>query len=236
MRLYRLRSRIWITPVFLMAAGLCFASVEDTVRVEGVLFDPQNSQESFAVINGALFKEGSEYENFKIEKILSDKVRILDTETGEEHDLAVLGNLVPVPEPSPAETDEETPEGTNPFAAFFDSIHEWILTVTRVNEIALIADLKNIHVAGTACFLQNNDTSQLTLQQLVNRKMLSRDFEDGIKAGYRFRMEAIGHGIRIYADPEDPKSKRRHFMIDDDGTLYVEKDKPATPESTLYNP
>ena len=53
--------------------------------------------------------------------------------------------------------------------------------------------------------------------------------------GYRYRIHNVAAGVRVSADPVEPDSIRKHFLMDEHSYVYAEEKKPATPLSPRFD-
>ena len=96
-----------------------------------------------------------------------------------------------------------------------------------------MADLRQIFVASASMFA-DQEQAPSSLNQLIESGAISKEFADGKNGKYKFRIQPAGHELEAYADPIDPDAGLKHFMIDKEGTIRFEPDKPATASSKAY--
>ena len=227
-----------VLSLFLFSFGLSAFSADDDLWLEGTSYEPNNPKASVAVINGAFLKVGDKFQNYQVVEIASNWVRVSNIETGKEKELYVRGAAPPPSAEISAKggssggTAETKGAQTAPPSVSFNPF----AFIQMANEVAVIADLKQIHMAGSAFFAEYELSEEVTVEKLVEREMISPIYKGGVKGGYKFSVKAGRRGIIANADPVDEGSKLKHFCIDDYGILHEEVGKPATPQSPAHEP
>lgn len=101
-------------------------------------------------------------------------------------------------------------------------------TMRAAGDLAVVAELRNLHMAQTQFFQKNNRFG--TLEELSGF-VADPALRAGRKHGYIFTlMKADENGYAFRADPEDDKKLNyRHFYVDQTGTVRANHTKQAGP-------
>lgn len=223
-----------IQMVSLMGLVLCsftpstFAGAMDELTVEGVVYEAKDESKSIAVINGEFLKEGDSYKDYQIIKIKQNAVSVLDKKSGDKVDLRITGAR---PKEEAAEKSSDAAEGPEKSSGF-----GWnpFGVLARAHEVGIIASLKQVHIAALAYYHSHEPVEEVTLEQLIKEDLISEAYGEDYK-GYRFSIDSSHDDIEAHADPVNPNPNANHFIIDKHGMVRVEKGKPATRKSQLYN-
>lgn len=109
--------------------------------------------------------------------------------------------------------------------------------IQMANEVSVIADLRQVHVAASVYFAEYEGIGEtITVEKLSELGLLSPLYSKGVKGQYRFTIEVKPRGVGVHADPIDASSKLKHFYVDEYGDLYEDIGKPATNESNVRGP
>lgn len=73
-----------------------FAASQEDLKIEGIVYDGQNGENSYAVVDGNFLKKGDSYEGYKIVSVGSTSVQTVDEKSGKERQFHITGG-----EPSP---------------------------------------------------------------------------------------------------------------------------------------
>lgn len=246
---------------FLIQTVPAFAAPDDELHVEGISYEAQNEATSIAVINGEFFKEGDMTGHYKIMKIGSDFVRVIDQQSNAQADLSITGSApkveaseeVPAALPVPTQTPEsvksfapaakQSPETTaKPAATNPLSMLNPLNMINMANEVAVFAALKQIHMTAMAYQAQEGEVmlmdqktpESLTIQKLIDRDMISNIYANEYK-GYRFSIKSKYDNIQVFADPAVDGADKKHYLVDRHGVMRVEKGKQATDQSPPQN-
>lgn len=269
-----MNAKLILSVLLILQSCQVFASSYEDLRVEGIMYDDTNQDNSVAVVDGNFLKKGDSYGGFKILSVEQNALRLVDTQTGKESRMEVKGTGLPAILPdlkslfsgselktagsdsqksdsdplsriknfldkithggkaSPGQSSMESsrkgarPEQiANPLLKFFGLF--W--------ELRAIFDVRTVYLATSAYYLKTGAHAQ-SLQDLISGKFLSKTFEDSLNGQYRFQMLASSDHIEVHADPIESELGFKHFYIDDDGTIRVEKGKPASDESPAVTP
>lgn len=216
----------------------------DDLRIEGIAHDPHHSAGSLVVVNGTFLKEGDVYQNYKILKINPNSVHVQNAQDGTEKDLYITGGRPSSAEPDEtgtSETDavpstpESVPSQTGVEKILSEAVTNPLAVIGLAREVSVIADLKQIHMAGSAFFAEYEMSEEISLKKLTERGMISRAFEGGVKGGYRFSVKTVGGGVVASADPVNDSPTAKHFYVDEHGVLFeavgglaTDKSRPRT--------
>ena len=214
----------------------------EDLKLEGIMYEAKDPEQSVVMLNGAFLKSGDTFQGYKILEIKPDSVKVSHSETGEIRELSTVGDKLDpasgsvakeatsVPQAVPKEKKSTLGGGMlSPFSA-----------LVRAKEAVLLADLRRLHVAAAIYYSEYGDMpvsgkpEPITLAKLIERGLVSRAYESGVKGGYKFDLKPDQGGIGVSADPVNSNEKARHFYIDGHGELFVEEGKLATDRSPLY--
>lgn len=102
-------------------------------------------------------------------------------------------------------------------------------------EITAIVELRNLYVAASAYYLMKGGHAREP-SDLVAAKLVSKEFEDGVKGKYRFSIKSSGGRVELRANPLEEDSGLKYYYIDEDGTIRVASKGPANAESPAITP
>ncbi len=267
--------KTWLLFFFILQPALLLASSSEDLKVEGILYDDGNKDNSVAMVNGNFLKKGDTYAGYKVLAVNHESLRLADEQTGKESNLEITGgpstSVLPdlksllseekrkSHDPHHAEKSNSNPlshamnylqemtrigkaadlqpwrrsgksgdvqgEGPNPLIKFFGLF--W--------EMRAIIDIRTVYLAACAYYLKTGTYTQ-SMEALVGKKFLPKVFAGGVNGQYRFRMEASPDHVAVYADPVQTELDFKHFYIDEDGTIRLEKGKPASENSPVITP
>ena len=230
-----MRKVLWMLAGFVMTAGaVCAEDNLSGYRLEGVMLDQENPSASVAIINGALLRPGEAVGDYLLVRVEKEAAVVAPKQGGAEVRLSVSAKSVEAaaasaPEPAPAGWGErlkawwDTTFSPPPAhtAGAPDAVNLW--------ERVAMTDLYKIFLARNG-FQEMKQKPAASLQELVEAGLLPERYREGVYGQYRFSLSAEG----IQADPRDSHSGLRHFLLDNDSRLRIENDKPAAPDSSLY--
>jgi type IV pilus assembly protein PilA len=91
------------------------------------------------------------------------------------------------------------------------------------NEGAAMSSLRSIHAAEQTYYSTAGNRSYGTLTDLQSQSLIPPELANGIKWGYRFKVEVSKNGFAATAVPTEYQSSgRRSFFIDETGILRAE--------------
>ncbi len=105
-----------------------------------------------------------------------------------------------------------------------------VSTMRAAGDLAVVAELRNLHIAQTQFYQRNNRYG--TLEELRGAGMINDPaLAAGKKHNYTFTVVSANEsGYAFRADPEDDsKFSYRHFYIDQTGLVRANHTKPAGP-------
>ncbi len=236
-----------------LISQMAFAATSDDFRLEGVMYEPSNEQESLAIVNGQFLKIGDTYQEHKVSEIGADFVILKSEQGGGDVRVNLMGAPIKTAtaasdspkEEAPKKSQKgskekgsasgQTPGDAQPKGGFTTSLGA---AIGRAADTKVMMDLKQIFMAAAnAVSMDMTDESgnpireNLTLDKLAEMQLLPRNLQEGKSGPYTYRIKSGPNGFEIYADPTDSKSKLRHLMIDQEGAYHAEYGKEATSQS-----
>ena len=220
-------------------SSLALAATKDDFKLEGVMYESGNVQESVAIVNGQLLKIGDTYKEHQVSQIGSDFVVFKPEGGGEEIHVNLINASASAPEPSPKnEKKEATQENDKPIkkdeppkdAAQTQGFKSGLGKVMGVAaETKVKVDLQQIFAAAAEASERdetdangNPIRTNLTLSKLAELQLLPKSLETGKSGPYTYSIKNGPDGFEVHADPTDSNSKLRHFMVDHEGVLHDE--------------
>jgi hypothetical protein len=239
-----LRCRFWFAILLFSARRA--AAAEDNLRVEGILYEPEDGNKSIVIVNGTLLKEGDSVQGYRVKKIERNSVALTEEESGRESVIRVTAKPA-----EPAATAAAPPKIKLPGKAEDQAGSEgeqesessgfkfnWnpLEYLNKSWELKAIVDLLSIQRAGFIYYESESGgpMNAVTLGDLVKAGYLDSQFEDGENGKYRFRLAVSGGGFEVSADPLEPGSDLLHFYAGQDGVLRAAKGESAGPASPIY--
>ncbi len=228
---------------FLAVSSLVCAAADTDLTLEGIVLDPHSAGDSFVIINGAVVKQDETYEGYRLREIGADYVLLTPVAGGNEIRLRIgtsrTANPAPVQTPSPEAVAAVPVEMQMPqMPANFSGGMTATGLINLAEEVKVMAAMRQVATAAAVMVnMEETDSHgnvvapQLTLKKMVERELIPKVFENGKVGQYVITINSQGYKFEVHADPLDPKSTCRHFMIDSDGTMYAEKGKQATSSS-----
>ena len=274
-----MKSILWVFLILLSAVPPLFAAPQGELKIEGIVYDGKNGENSYAVVDGNFLKKGDSYQGYKITSVGSTSIQAVDEKSGKERQFHITGGepssyLPPIPNAPGSRSKSGTGTGgmdsagqpqqeTNPLAQMLEQLRSMLGVkedgsfqfpgggsntkkgnasnpfskfINIAWEVKAIAELKNIYQMAAAYYLERN-TPLKGLEELVQEKMISKEFADGESGPYRFYLKSSVQELEVHADPIDSSSGLRYFMISEEtGTVRVEQGKPATAQSPAVSP
>jgi hypothetical protein len=223
-----------LTPLSIQAAE------EPPMRVEGIMYDGQNPERSMVVIAGNVYRQGDRYQTFEIKKVNAENVEVIDQANGMTVLVPVQRDptrdaVRPIADTPSKPSAAPSPVSNNPMGNLFEQLYGKAMHLgTPMIEMRANMDLRKIYAAALQYSVNHESQLQnLEIKTLVKEGLLSRDYEDGVKKPYKFHVVVTGRGVQTYADPEPDDGSLKHFLLDDEGTLYYEYGKSASRNSTF---
>lgn len=268
-----------IAFIVLTAAAPLFAASQEDLKIEGIVYDGENGENSYAVVDGNFLKKGDSYQGYKITSVSSTSIQAVDEKSGKERQFHITGGepspyLPPIPNapgsqkpsgsgPGGVDTAGQPQQGTNPLAQMLEQLRSMLGVkedgtfqfpgggsdakkgssanpfakfINIAWEVKAITELKNIYQMAAAYYMQRNEPIK-GIEELVQGKMISKEFADGESGPYRFYLKSSAQELEVHADPVDKSSGLRYFMISEEtGSVRMEQGKPATAESPAISP
>ncbi|HTL47078.1 MAG TPA: hypothetical protein VL688_03340 [Verrucomicrobiae bacterium] len=233
-------SRSAACALLVLAAVLFFLSASlaaSDLRLEGVMFDDADPSASLALINGQAVRAGQVVDGQKILRVERNCVFTAPEAGGAEVRLdvteaAAAQSAAPLPEapkPSWQEALKAWWEGTFPQK---QNAPRGQAKADLWERIA-VTDLMQIYQAGST-FASQKGQRPASLEQLVQTGSLPDRYAKGVYGKYKFSLISEEPEPGINADPVEPSLGLRHFFIDKNAAIHAEKDKPAGPQSPVY--
>lgn len=239
----------------LVSPALISAQPAKELRVEGIVYDDTGEGNSVAVVDGNFLRKGDTYEGYKILEVKTDRVRVSDEE-GSERVFRILGGnrknkasldsgstgssaAAPVPPDNEPLTQAihklrqlmsgGLPEGgaSGGERGISDSLTGLF---GLVFEIRAFMDVRSIYVAFGAFYLKEGRAPK-NFEELIQSKLLPRDFADGANGPYQFTMNGAADRFTIEARPVNPEARLKYFYVDEEGVVRLAKGRPANSES-----
>lgn len=245
--------------MFLMTCSVFFPSLlkadsSEDLRVEGIMYDDTNPDNSVAVIYGNFVKKGDTVSGYKVVEVKQNSVRVA-SEAGQESEVGILGGGgmaaasgasgstagkegaaggKTASEQVMDQTMQAAQKGGGGFGQFFSNFNP-LGVLNLAWETSAMADMKQVWTA-TQIYFQMNEKAPKDIKELVDAGVLAQPYADGTKGQYKFYLESKGYEVGVHADPTDPKSGMRYFFIDHEGTMRVAKGEPASAKSAEAMP
>jgi hypothetical protein len=223
--------------LFLLAAaffssGLFAAQTED-FKLDGVMYEKENPQDSVAIVEGQFLRQGDLFQGRKVEEIGPDYVVFQAEAGGAPTRISLSDVTTKKSSKTPAAKTDKTVKAAGG-AWKFDVMN----IINLATETKARADLKSIFIACTVTANEENIgedgepvTSNLTLEGLVSRGMLPPSYKNAQNGPYIYTIKGSAGNFEVHADPANPESSLRHFMIDQDGIFHSERGQSATASS-----
>jgi hypothetical protein len=229
----------------------------ETLRVEGISYDPVNAMESVAVINGVFLNPGNQYEHYRVLEILPTTVRVLDIDTNKQHSLPITGGRPRLMRETQMEerlsgpsqgagiaspqqflgalAGQESGASSDPPVSSVSNFNP-LAMLGKATELSTVADLKNVHVSAMAYYYESGGYGdELSMEALEKSGMVSGAFNGGVKGKYRYSVHVVGDGVEASAQPVSPSATARYYLIDGDGVMRSNVGSVATAQSAEYN-
>ncbi len=224
-------------------------AVDEALPVEGIVYESKNPSQSFAVIDGNIYKKGEQYQGYQVMEVKQDRIFVKDA-AGKISEQRIKGGNHPAAVPAPAapvqplplmQQAASLPAAPPASASSLDPLEQLKKMFggldlgalkNYASELSVMVDLRNLHSQATAIAMEEGGTKKLNLDRLIKEGGVDPSYKDG-KNGYRFRVEATDQGAQVYADPIQGADKSSHFMIDEKGKIHVEQGAAATEKSSL---
>jgi hypothetical protein len=228
--------------ILLMMSLTAWAAEEPSVRVEGIMYDGPNPERSMVVIDGGVYRQGDRYQTFEIRKINAENIEVVNQTSGETVFVQVQRDTsrdavrnTPDKPSNPSAAPAQTPKSSNPLENLFGELFGKAMHLsTPMIEMKANMELRKIYAAALQYSVSRDlQLQNLEIKTLVREGLLSRDYEEGVKEPYKFRIVVTGRGVQVFADPEPDDGSLKHFLLDDEGTLYFEYKKSATRDSSF---
>jgi len=220
-----------------------YGDASGAFRLEGILYDRANPDETVVVIDGQPFKKGDSYGQFRIETVDENAIEVINLGTREKSRLEVVGegdsgpetgaDRVEVPLPLPPAAPEVWYEMWVREAVRWWEIHNPFKSEAPSEEDAVIAGLTIVHRAVLTYYLDRK-IYPAALEELTAHGYLNAEFDQAVKGIYRYYLEIHKDLFLVHADPVIPGSGLRYFLMNKRGELRAETGSPATIESQPY--
>ena len=194
--------------------------------LEGVLMDAESP---VASISGNFVRKGEIYKGYLAKEIGQDY--ILLEKKGRTTRLELFPdlnnpskNLILQPEvPKEITPKKQKPNQPPPASSPLLNI------LTMKEETQAMAQTRQLYAVTASSGAM--EMGEVSLKQLAERGLIPKDLEEGKLGAYVYSIKRKGADFEVYADPADPNSILRHFIIDQFGTERAERGKPATSDS-----
>ena len=201
--------------------------LEKYLKVEGVLLYKDPAQTT-AIINGDIYSPGQTIGGYEILEVHSDSIRVrekLSGKTGRVF-LAEAQPKAPAKKIKPAQ--ESAPRKIE------DSFSQKLTAAREISgslpSLPGTMDLQKIQKAALT-FSQKNPQQPLAWQTLAAFDPAAIE-KSPMAALYNFTFEKTKSGkVEVYASPKSDQFHLFYFMIDENGQVHTEKEKPATRQS-----
>lgn len=77
--------------LFVLFPSLLFAASSEGLKVEGIVYDGKNQDNSYAVVDGNFIKKGDTYQGYKVTSVGSASIQAVDEKTGKEQQFHITG-------------------------------------------------------------------------------------------------------------------------------------------------
>lgn len=219
-------------------------SAYEELRVEGISYEAANPKASVAVVNGAFLKAGDTYQDYEILNVTHSTVRVKDLRDGSNYVLHITGGAAPKAE---EEISSKLPPKEEALPVPASSLSElsglaagrtgtpldrMLGALQNAKDLSVLMDLKQIQTAANV-YRAENEGKRFTIDDLIAGGQLSDAYAKGQKGAYQFDITTTPAGVEVSADPIDPASPLKHFLIDDVGQVHEQVGTPATKKSPL---
>jgi len=240
----------WLTVAFLLVFfGQTLLAVSgkksayEDLHVEGISYEAANPKESVAVVNGVFLKAGDSYQEYKVLNVTHSTVQVEDLRDGSDYLLNITGGVVrkteEVPSEQPPQNEIVSPPAPStqmsrgvPGGGTGSPFDRMLGALQTAKDLGVLMDLKQIQTAANV-YATENEGKRFTIDDLIVGGQLSDAYAKGQKGAYQFNVTRTSAGVEVSADPIDPASPLKHFLVDDAGQMHEEVGKPATNKSPL---
>lgn len=219
------------------------ADSEEEPRLEGILYDAANPDESIIVVNGEYVKKGELIGFNQIVGVSQKYIQVRNIDTGKTSMVLIKGG---VPQKALEEEVEEV-ELENPKTIETSIFHnfkakikrlfeEWNPSslVNRMWELKAVLDLAKVYNAAVN-YYNTKGVVPWEIAQLVRANYLPKSYLEKIRGKYIFSLNEEGKEFAVYADPVDDSSGLRHFYVGESAIIRYEIGKQAGPESPPHD-
>jgi hypothetical protein len=229
-----------ITLMLLAAAVSLEASAESSLRLEGIIADASDPEDSLALVNGQALKKGDSIEGHRVLRIGPDFIDVAVDGEGREYRLAVTA--------APAPALSAAPSEPLPAPGWGDSMRRWWKSAwspakkdtqegpkVELWERIAVASLIQMHEAVSR-FQEQNKKPPVSFEELIRDAGLPERYHQGKYGKYRFTLAYGSPEPGIHAAPLPGNPPLKFFFMDSQQVLHMEEDREADARSAVYNP
>lgn len=208
------------------------------VRLDGIVEGLSGDAGTWtAVINGEVVTEGQEIAGYRLAEVGEKSVRLEKLPGGEVRSLAVgevLGDEGSGQEDSKKENVSEPAGWLESFIR--KHFPQLVQFSESVQYASVVKDIRVVYQAAMIEYMNapNPDRVSPSIPALAAAGKIPRFFQSGVSQGYRFRIQSADLKLRVYADPVEAGSGKKHFLMDEHGYLYAEDGRQATTASERF--
>lgn len=204
------------------------SSSSESFKVEGIVAGIGNDPERYAaIVNGNIVQAGDTVEEHKVLEVDEGGVTLENPESGE---IFRLQNGTVQADELPSLRNQEAVQSVQKswIEKAFEKHAPNLSALTKQFAYAdVLNDLKLVH-REAFMYVMDSGARTVSTGDLAAKGRLPEFFKGGQSGGYRFRIQTLDSGVRVYADPIESNSGKKHFMIDEHSYVYAEDGKPAT--------
>ena len=212
------------------------------IRIEGIMVDTANPENSVVIINGEFLKKGDLVKRYRVLEVQAGSVAFLDEESGSKEWLSVEA-VIPETAESPLETESEVlePSNTSDEPKGLKEKFQELLELPKkfINRIWELMALRDLAILNNASVLYYNQTGRFPamISQIVSANLIAPSYEEGKRGKYQLYLISPPNPqqFAVRADPVDPTSGLRFFYIGTDTIIRESTGKQATARSAPHD-
>lgn len=225
------KSRIFLFAVLILISLPGYAAVPEKsalLKMEGTVSAEDGSGSLSAIINGEVVVPGAVIAGYELLTVEDRGVSVKELATGDVQ-FVETGDAIGVPEVQVPALKKSWLD------SFLERYFPHLANYLEQFEYAgIIRDLKKVHFAAMITSLEEGRPA--TIKQLVANGNLPPSFASEVTMGYRLTVHPVDTGgVRVSAAPLDPRSGKKHFLIDEHSYVYSEAGRPATQKSPRFS-